>query len=112
MKIFTEYEVKKLLETQRGNCYVAVLMASRDKDIAIKASQAPLPGGDRFDEYYGFDDEILSKETLLEVATNLVPKKMGIMEFIPEQYDANALKRNTLMSIISSEEFNKYFKRR
>ena len=112
MKIFTEYEVKKLLEMQRGNCYVAVLMASRDKDIAIKASQAPLPGGDKFDEYYGFDNEILSKETLLEVATNLIPKKMGIMSHIPEQFDANALKRNTLMSIMSSEGFNKYFKRR
>ena len=37
---------------------------------------------------------------------------MGIMSHIPEQFDANALKRNTLMSIMSSEEFNKYFKRR
>ena len=63
MKIYTEKQVKELLTAQRGNCYVAVLKLS-NKDIASAATQAPLPGGDRFDEYYGIDPESLFKEDL------------------------------------------------
>jgi hypothetical protein len=42
--MYTEEEVIKLLETQRGNCYVAVLTACRDEEIASAATKAPEPG--------------------------------------------------------------------
>jgi hypothetical protein len=41
---YTEDEVKILLETQRGNCYVAVLTATMDEEIAKVAGGAPEPG--------------------------------------------------------------------
>ena len=63
MKLYTEKQVKELLTAQRGNCYVAVLKLSND-NIASAATQAPLPGGDSFDEYYGIDPEALFKEDL------------------------------------------------
>ena len=44
MKIYTEKEVDKLLETQRGNSYVAILNATQDKTLASIASSAPEPG--------------------------------------------------------------------
>ena len=42
---YTEKEVKELLETQRGNCYVALLSHTKNDDIASIALQAPEPGG-------------------------------------------------------------------
>tara|TARA_B110000902_G_scaffold57705_1_gene67631 strand:- start:226 stop:804 length:579 start_codon:yes stop_codon:yes gene_type:complete len=63
MKLYTEEQVKELLTAQRGNCYVAVLKLS-NKNIASAATQAPLPGGDDFDKYYGIDSETLLKEDL------------------------------------------------
>ena len=63
MKLYTEKQVKELLTAQRGNCYVAVLKLSNE-NIASAATQAPLPGGDSFDEYYGIDPEALLKEDL------------------------------------------------
>ena len=63
MKLYTEKQVKELLTAQRGNCYVAVLKLSND-NIASAATQAPLPGGDSFDEYYGIDPEALFKEDI------------------------------------------------
>lgn len=63
MKLYTEEQVKKLLTAQRGNCYLAVHEVANE-DIASAATQAPLPGGDNFDEYYGFDPESLFKEDL------------------------------------------------
>jgi hypothetical protein len=62
MKLYTEKQVKSLLETQRGNCYVAVLSETNDKEIASCAGSAPLPRGDAFDQYYGIDPEALFKE--------------------------------------------------
>lgn len=44
IELYTEDEVAKLLETQRGNSYVAVLHKTRDAKIAIEASRAPEPG--------------------------------------------------------------------
>jgi hypothetical protein len=43
-KLYTEEEVEKMLSAQRGNCYVAVLSATKDKEIAQAASAAPEPG--------------------------------------------------------------------
>ena len=63
MKLYTEKQVKELLTAQRGNCYVAVLKLSNE-NIASAATQAPLPGGDSFDDYYGIDPESLFKEDL------------------------------------------------
>jgi hypothetical protein len=64
MKLYTQKQVEELLETQRGNCYVAVLNVTKDTEIASLASKAPLPGGDDFDKYYGIDPEDLLKEDL------------------------------------------------
>jgi hypothetical protein len=66
MKLYTEKQVKELLETQRGNCYVAVLNVTKDTEIAGLATKAPLPGGDDFDKYYGIDPESLLKEDLTD----------------------------------------------
>lgn len=66
MKLYTQDEVKKLLETQRGNCYVAVLNVTKDTETASLAVNAPLPGGDDFDKYYGIDAEQLFKEDLAD----------------------------------------------
>ena len=64
MKLYTQDEVKKLLETQRGNCYVAVLGETKDTNIAGMALLAPLPGGDKFEKYYGIPVEFLFEEDL------------------------------------------------
>ena len=42
--LYTEDEVSRLLEMQRGNCYVAVLRESKPSTIASAASTAPEPG--------------------------------------------------------------------
>lgn len=44
-KLYTEQEVKYLLEIQRGNCYVALLSHTKNDDIASVALGAPEPGG-------------------------------------------------------------------
>jgi hypothetical protein len=43
-KLYTEDEVEKLLSTQRGNCYVAILSATKNEEIAALASTSPEPG--------------------------------------------------------------------
>lgn len=43
-ELYTEEEVRKLLEVQRGNCYVAVYNATTDQSLAKVASSAPEPG--------------------------------------------------------------------
>lgn len=45
MQLYTEEEVVRLLETQRGNCYVAVLTQTKDEKIASLATLAPEPAG-------------------------------------------------------------------
>lgn len=64
MKLYTEKQVKDLLETQRGNCYDAVLSETKDEKITSLAGSAPLPGGEQFDQFYGIDPEALFKEDL------------------------------------------------
>jgi len=64
MKLYTQKKVKELLESQRGNCYVAVFNVTKDKEIASASVNAPLPGGDNFDDYFGIDPEALFKEDL------------------------------------------------
>lgn len=74
MKLYTQEEVKKLLETQRGNCYVAVTNALKDnvdtpfttETIALAAAKAPQPAGDQFDKMYGIDAEKLFNEDLAD----------------------------------------------
>ena len=41
---WTEEEVSRLLDTQRGNSYVAVYDKTHDNDLASLASKAPEPG--------------------------------------------------------------------
>jgi hypothetical protein len=45
LKLYTEEEVKSLLETQRGNCYVALLAETKNDEIASIALNSPEPGG-------------------------------------------------------------------
>jgi hypothetical protein len=74
MKLYTEKEVKKLLETQRGNCYVAVSNAVREnidkkfsvEAIAVAAANAPQPAGEQFDRMYGIDVTQLIHEDLAD----------------------------------------------
>lgn len=47
-KQFTEEEVCKLLEVQRGNCYVAILTKTRDQELAKIANNAPEPAGGKW----------------------------------------------------------------
>lgn len=47
-RMYSEEEVSRLLETQRGNCYVAVLSMCKDEDIASATINAPEPGGDQW----------------------------------------------------------------
>ena len=58
--------VDKLLEAQRGNCYVAVLNKTRDEEIAKAAGTAPEPGGN-WRKYYLNDIE---SETVLVESIN------------------------------------------
>jgi hypothetical protein len=44
-KLYTEQEVIDLLETQRGNCYVAILTETKNDEIATISLTAPEPGG-------------------------------------------------------------------
>ena len=64
MKLYTQKQVKELLETQRGNCYVAVKIVTKDEEIASLAYNAHLPVGDDCDNYHGIDPESLFKEDL------------------------------------------------
>ena len=43
-QMYSEKEVEKILETQRGNCYVAVLNKTKDEDIALATITTPEPG--------------------------------------------------------------------
>jgi len=52
-KLYTEEQVRRLLDMQKGNCYVAILTQTRDEKIANLAISAPLPGGDQFNEHFG-----------------------------------------------------------
>jgi hypothetical protein len=44
-RMYSEDEVRKLLQTQRGNCYVAILTKNKDKELAEIANNAPEPSG-------------------------------------------------------------------
>jgi hypothetical protein len=44
-RMYSEEEVINLLETQRGNSYVAVLSATKNDELASIALNAPKPGG-------------------------------------------------------------------
>lgn len=46
--MYTQEEVERLLEVQRGNCYVAVLNKCGDEEIASATIKAPEPGGDQW----------------------------------------------------------------
>lgn len=44
MNTYTEKEVKGLLETQRGNCWVALSKVSKNADLLTPVIEAPEPG--------------------------------------------------------------------
>lgn len=66
MKLYTQKQVKELLETQRGNCYVAVLNETKNEEIAGMAMLAPIPAGEQFDQMYGIDVTTLIHEDLAD----------------------------------------------
>jgi hypothetical protein len=57
--------VDKLLEAQRGNCYVAVLTKTKDEEIAKAAGNAPEPGGG-WRKYNTFLNDIEGETVLVE----------------------------------------------
>lgn len=42
---YSEEEVRKLLDTQRGNCYVAIYNHTKDTQLSLIANNAPEPSG-------------------------------------------------------------------
>jgi hypothetical protein len=66
MKLYTQKQVKELLETQRGNCYVAVLNETKNEEIAGMTMLAPIPAGEQFDQMYGIDVTELIHEDLAD----------------------------------------------
>lgn len=44
-RMYSEEEVRELLLTQRGNCYVAILTKTKDIELASLAMSAPEPSG-------------------------------------------------------------------
>ena len=88
MKLYTEAQVKELLETQKGNCYVAVLSATKDEAIASLATSAPLPGGEQFEKLHGIDAIKLFNEdvTDLELTQRFEGFKKAL-ESATEQYN-------------------------
>jgi len=66
MKLYTEDQVKELLEIQRGNCRAAVLNETMDIMVAEYALNAPLPFEDQFEQNYGIDVEQLLKEDIAD----------------------------------------------
>jgi hypothetical protein len=44
-QMYSEDEVRLLLQTQKSNCYVAILMKTKDEELASIAGDAPEPGG-------------------------------------------------------------------
>lgn len=66
MKVYNEKQVKELLETQRGNCYVAVLNETKNEEIAGMTLLAPIPAGEQFDKMYGVDVTKLIHEDLAD----------------------------------------------
>ena len=66
-KLYTEEEVRRLLDMQKGNCYVAILTQTRDEKIASLAISAPLPGGDQFNEHFGGFELPTDEETYKEL---------------------------------------------
>jgi hypothetical protein len=66
MKLYTQKQVKELLETQKGNCYVAVLNETKNEEIAGMTMLAPIPAGEQFDQMYGIDVTTLIHEDLAD----------------------------------------------
>ena len=69
-KTYTEEEVEKLLDIQKGNCYVAVLSATKNQETAAYATSAPEPGGGSWRNKKIEKDENLAEayETLDELS--------------------------------------------
>ncbi len=93
MKLYTEKQVKELLETQRGNCYVAILNHTKDEELAKIAGSAPQPAGEQFEQLYGIDPEKLYKEDMADeelaarfkgFESNLKSAKEKYNELVPE----------------------------
>ena len=109
MKLFTEKQVKELLETQRGNCYVAVSNALRDnadgpftaETIASAAIIAPQPAGEQFDQMYGVDATELIHEDLAdkELQENYNSFKRS-KESAKTSYNALVPKLNSMIDMI------------
>jgi hypothetical protein len=82
-KMYSEEEVRKLLETQRGNCYVAILIKTRDEELAAIAGGAPEPSG-----YNGWvkqsKEEILEEPNISVEEVSLLMRKAPIT-FVPNK---------------------------
>lgn len=48
VSVYTEDEVSELLDTQRGNCYVAILSKTISEELASVAGNAPEPSGGKW----------------------------------------------------------------
>lgn len=64
MKLYTEEQVKDLLEIQRENCYIAILNNKGDHKIAKLAKDAKDAMLSRTNKSYGIDAKCLFKEDI------------------------------------------------
>lgn len=101
MKVYTEKQVKELLETQRGNCYVAVLNETKNEEIAGMTLLAPIPAGEQFDKMYGVDVTELIHEDLAdkELQENYNSFKRS-KESAKTSYNALVPKLNSMIDMI------------
>jgi len=104
MKLYTPEQVKDLLETQKGNCYIAALSFTGLPGHTIVADamiEAPLPGGEQFDQLYGIDPEALFKEDMedRELQENFESFKRS-RESVKTSYNATVPSLNSMVDKI------------
>lgn len=88
MKLFTADQVKSLLDTQKGNSYVAVLNETKDEKLARIAGSAPYPAGEQFDELYGINATKLFNEDLADKELSLRYERFKKdLEYAKEKYN-------------------------
>lgn len=88
MKLFTAEQVKSLLDTQKGNSYVAVLNETKDEKLSQIAGSAPYPGGEQFDKLYGIDATKLLEEDLADKELSLRYERFKKdLEYTKEKYN-------------------------
>ena len=97
-RMYSEEEVRKLLETQRGNCYVAILTKTKDKELAAIAGGAPEPNG-----YNGWVKQ--SKEEILEEPNISVEEALLLMRKAPITFVPNKRMYSEVFEWLATKDY-------